>query len=305
MADALSAPASSTTKYWLVVAAWAAVLILSDLPDILTDALGGQVLEWLPWAKAGFMALLLILCLAWKPLRLLWKFALVMLVFAVFFPLTQLIYWSEWWQSRFSNLQVSFFQYYLGIFLLDLVLAAAVIVALWIVKRRRQAFYLCRGQLDAPIEPVPWLGIKKGESWRAFGWIFAFCATLAVFFPTVFAIRPDGELLLKALPLLPAAALFAAINAFTEESYYRLSLLSTLPDAVGRTQAMLLNITLFGLAHYLYGSPPGILGFAMTGFLAFLMGKAILETKGLFWAWLIHFLPDVIVFFSYALIWMQ
>ena len=57
----------------------------------------------------------------------------------------------------------------------------------------------------------------------------------------------------------------------------------------------------FGLAHYLYGSPSGVIGFLMTGFLAWLLGKSMLETRGLFWAWFIHFLADVIIFASYAI----
>jgi membrane protease YdiL (CAAX protease family) len=65
----------------------------------------------------------------------------------------------------------------------------------------------------------------------------------------------------------------------------------------------LINVAFFGLAHWLAGSPGGILGFAMTGFLAFLLGKAMLETKGFLWSWIIHFFPDVVIFFSYALVW--
>lgn len=33
--------------------------------------------------------------------------------------------------------------------------------------------------------------------------------------------------------------------------------------------------------------------------------QSILETKGLFWGWFIHFLPDVVVFASYAIAWFQ
>jgi len=61
----------------------------------------------------------------------------------------------------------------------------------------------------------------------------------------------------------------------------------------------------FYLAHYLYGSPHGVTGFLMTGFLAFLLGKSMLETKGFLWPWLIHFLPDVVIFFSYAYVWIS
>jgi hypothetical protein len=67
----------------------------------------------------------------------------------------------------------------------------------------------------------------------------------------------------------------------------------------------LINVVFFGLAHYLFGSPPDVIGFLMTGFLAWLIGKSMLETKGIIWAWFIHFLPDVVIFFSYAIVWIK
>ena len=87
--------------------------------------------------------------------------------------------------------------------------------------------------------------------------------------------------------------------------YFRATLLSTLPQVIGKNQALLINVAFFGLAHYLYGSPPGVVGFMMTGFLALLLGKSMLETKGLRWPWTIHFLPDVVIFFSYAVTWVR
>ena len=109
----------------------------------------------------------------------------------------------------------------------------------------------------------------------------------------------------RAVSLLPAVLLFAAVNAFTEEVYFRASFLSTLHEVIGRGHTLLISSVFFGLAHYLYGSPPGIPGALMTGFLAWLLGKAMLETGGLGWPWLIHFAPDVVVFASYAILWVQ
>jgi hypothetical protein len=43
----------------------------------------------------------------------------------------------------------------------------------------------------------------------------------------------------------------------------------------------------------------------MTGFLAWLIGKSMLETGGFLWPWFIHFVPDVVVFASYALLRVQ
>lgn len=289
----------------LLLLAWVGILIISSLPDILFQFFSGQVPPWIDQAKLAGSALFLGIVLAWKRVRPLWPYALVLLVFFLTYVITQWIFRSSWWQARFGGEDVSFFFGYWGIFILDFVIALAVIIVLWVIKKNRQDFFLTRGQLDAPIKPVRWLGIREGESWRTFGWIFAVVASLLVAIPTLLVMRPTLETLLLALPLLPAALVFAAINAFNEEIYFRASLLSTLPEVIGRSQAMLITITLFGLAHYLYGSPPGVIGFLMTGFLAFLLGKSMLETRGLAWPWFIHFLPDAVIFFSYAVAFVQ
>ena len=287
------------------ILAWVGMLIISSLPDILSQYLIGQVPPWIDQVKLAGSVLFLGIVLAWKRIRPLWQYALVLLVFFLTYVVKQWIGQTSWWQDRFSGEDVSFFVGFLGIFILDFMIAAAVIAVLWVMKKRRQEFFLTRGQLDAPIRPVRWLGIREGESWRTFGWIFAVIASLLVAIPTLLVMRPTLETILLALPLLPVALLFAAINAFNEEIYFRASLLSTLPEIIGRSQAMLITITLFGLAHYLYGSPPGVVGFLMTGFLAFLLGKSMLETRGLTWPWFIHFLPDAVVFFSYAVVFVQ
>jgi hypothetical protein len=299
-------PAISRTKDLLLIGtAWAGMFVVSSLPDILFQYLSGQVPAWIDQAKLAGAVLFMGFVLLWKRLRPLRQYALVLLVFYLTYVITQWIYQSSWWQARFGGEDISFFVGFLGIYILDFMIAAAVIAVLWIMKRRRQDFFLTRGRLDAPIRPVRWLGIREGESWRTFGWIFAVIASLLVAIPTLLVMRPTLETLLLALPLLPAALFFAAINAFNEEIYFRTSLLSTLPDVIGRSQAMLITITLFGLAHYLYGSPSGAIGFLMTGFLAFLLGKSMLETRGLAWPWFIHFLPDAVVFFSYAIAFVQ
>ena len=182
-------------------------------------------------------------------------------------------------------------------------MALTVLAVLWLMKRDRRAFFLVKGRTDVPIEPVRWLGIKAGGSWGGgvFGWIFAGAAALGVAIPTILGIAPSGETILRALPLLPAVVLLAAVNAFTEEAYYRCSLLSTLHETIGKTHTLLLIAVFFGLGHWLYGSPPGLLGFLMVGFLAWLLGKSMLETKGVLA--LVHPLrPGRGGFFSYALL---
>jgi len=287
----------------LAPAAWSVLIVFSDLPDILWSHAAGVVPPWLPWAKAAALAAGLIACLGWRALRPLLPFALVMLAFELALRASAALQATPSWRATFAGDAASFTRGYFGLFLPDLGVAAAVLAVLWWIKRRRSDFFLVRGDLGAPIEPVRWLGIRSGESWRRFAWIFAAVAGLGVAIPTFLSLRVAPGALLRAAPLLPAAVAFAAVNAFTEEVYFRASLLATLPEVVGRRQAQLMNVALFGLAHWLYGSPPGLIGAAMTGFLAFLLGKAMLETRGLVWPWFIHFVPDVVIFASYAIVW--
>jgi hypothetical protein len=100
---------------------------------------------------------------------------------------------------------------------------------------------------------------------------------------------------IKVLPFLPAVLLAAAMNAFNEEMTYKASFLSVLEEPVGKTQALLLMAAFFGIFHF-YGIPYGIIGVIMASFLGWILGKSMLETRGFFWAWFIHFLQDVMIF---------
>ena len=51
----------------------------------------------------------------------------------------------------------------------------------------------------------------------------------------------------------------------------------------------------FGILHF-YGVPYGVVGVLLAGFLGWLLAKSMLETRGLFWAWFIHFWQDVWIF---------
>jgi CAAX protease family protein len=42
--------------------------------------------------------------------------------------------------------------------------------------------------------------------------------------------------------------------------------------------------------------PYGIVGVVMAGFLGWFLAKAMVETRGFFWPWFIHFCQDVAIF---------
>ncbi len=292
---------SLADKYALPITAWAVMLIVSDLPDILMTRLGVPLPSWMFWGKAVFLAIFFGMTRLSKAIRPLWQYALALFTLFLALGLTSLLRGTAWFQGHFNSRGVSFFKGYAAVMGLDILVALAVIAVLWLMKRDRSAFFLVKGRMDATIGPIRWLGIRAGESWKTFTWIFAGVASLAVAVPTILGISPSGSTLLKALPLLPACILLAAVNAFTEEAYFRCSLLSTLHDVIGRGHTLGLILVFFGLSHWLYGSPPGLPGFLMVGFLSWIMARSMLETQGLLSPWLIHFFPDVVVFFSYAL----
>lgn len=288
------------------LAAWAGLLAVSELPEIVATWLGRPPAAGIGLGKLVVVALLLV-ATAWRErLRPLAPFAATMLVFLLALRASSWLAAEPWWRELLAGTGGSFTLSYLGLYARDVAVALLVLGTLWLVRgRSREAIFLRRGDLGAAVEPVRWLGIRAGERWERFVWIFGGVAAVAVVAVMLPTLQPTPDELSRAAPLAPSALLLAAINAFDEEVYFRLALLATLPMAVGRGHAQAMNVVLFGLAHYLAGSPSGIPGFLMTGFLAWVMGKCMLETRGLLGPWLIHWLPDVVIFLAYAVLWFR
>ena len=162
------------------------------------------------------------------------------------------------------------------------------------MMKTRKAFFLVMGDTSAPVEPVRLLGIKN-ERWNTLGRNFAIIISSGTLAFLILAGRPPLDIVVRALPFLPAVLLAAVLNAFNEEMTYKASFLSVLENAVGKGQALWLMAAYFGIGHY-YGVPYGVIGVVMAGFLGWFLGKSMLETRGLWWAWFIHFWQDVLIF---------
>lgn len=154
--------------------------------------------------------------------------------------------------------------------------------------------YFKRGKLNAAITPVPQVGIKpkKGENWKHVGWNFTIVISVItaglIYFTTP---KINYQHLLLHLPFV---LVFALINSFVEEIITRFGVVVTLKDKVPERTIALISGALFGIVHY-WGTPGGFGGVLLAGFLGWLLAKSILETKGIFWAWFIHFIQDVII----------
>ena len=290
----------SNRKLMLVVA-WIFVLLASSLPMIFMQELLHQtVSEDLRFGMTAVVVIAgLILTFAWKAIRPLIPLFLLFLVlvvaeWAVFTRVDQLPFYRAWLNNPSFNV------YMLAEQSLRLMVTLIIIAVLFLLRKRASAFFLVKGDTSALVEPVKWLGIKSGERWNKVGRIFAFFISLGTLAFLVIAGRPPLDVVVRALPFLPAVLIAAALNAFNEEMTYKASFLSVLEEPVGKHQALLLMAAFFGIGHY-YGIPYGIVGVILAGFLGWFLGKSMLETRGLGWAWFIHFLQDVWIFHFLAI----
>lgn len=284
----------------VLAVAWTAMLLTSSLALIIWREIGLGEPYWWPWIH--LIGLLLVLALtfiiaALKPLR---EFTLILLTIYLLgfgggwqWGLIPYVRANPAWITWES--QAPWALSAIATHLLRLTPALTILAFLLIMGRKRADLFLIKGKIDAPVEPSRLLGMKKPEPWTRIGTIFAFVFSTVTLAFLALSYRPSANAILQTLPLVPVALLIAAINAFNEEFTLRAAPLSELYRIVGKQQALMITSVFFGLGHY-YGIPNGVLGVLLSGFLGWFLGKSLLETKGFFWAWLIHFLPDVFIF---------
>lgn len=169
---------------------------------------------------------------------------------------------------------------------------------LWCFKKPEFIGYFKKGNISADIIPEPVFGIKPNatENWFHYGRNIAIiiCAVTAMII--YFQLIRKNETPVRAiLHVLPFSIAFALSNSFVEESITRLGVVIVLKDRLTDKTIPLISALLFGTVHY-WGNPGGIAGVLAAGFLGWFLAKSILETKGIFWAWLIHFMQDIIIF---------
>lgn len=279
-----------------VLVAWAVVLLTSGLPQVV----GRELLDRPVTAdQRAALALAVIgvgmlATVVWRGGRVLRPLLVVLGVlvgaqWVVYTHVDQLGDYPRWLDDP------SFTVFMLAEQSLNLLVALVMIGALLALGRTRREFFLTRGDLGAPVAPIRWLGVGPGQRWNRFGLWLTLCISGGTLAFLVFAGRPDRDDLARLWPFLPAILLAAAVNAVTEEVTYKASLLSVLEGPVGPRQAVLMVAAYFGIGHY-YGVPYGLIGVLLAGFLGWTLARSMAETRGMFWAWFVHFWQDVLIF---------
>ena len=284
---------SSQSSKLTLITAWIVVILCSMLPRILLQEIFGQSV--LPDMQAimalSVILIVLLASVAWEPLRRLWSFlilfaVLVAIQWLVYNRIDELPFYRTWLRNPSFNV------FMLAEQSLNLMVTLVIIAALFLMGKKRKDFYLARGDINAPVEPVRWMGVKDGERWKKFGLILTLCISLGTLTFLVIAGRPPLDIVIQALPFLPAILLAAALNAFNEEVTYKAAFLSVLESPVGPRQALYMVAYFFGIMHF-YGVPYGVVGVILATFLGWILAKSMQETRGVFWAWFIHFWQDV------------
>jgi membrane protease YdiL (CAAX protease family) len=273
----------------LLYTAWTVVLLLT-LPEIILRAFAGLDTSWMLPARIVLLAAAFALSSVWptvRPLRgILTIFLVIYAVEAGFFltalPQTQ-VYHAVF--GRDANL--AFF----GERLLRI---GAVLVMLLVLVRmgfKRRDVYLAVGDLRAIAEPmrIP----SKPEPWTKFGRNYAVISVGLLLAFLIPALQPSlGEL---SIGLVAFAAICAAMNSFAEEFLYRAALIPQVLPLFGKRSTLLLLPVWFGLAHW-FGVPSGLTGVILAAIGAWFFTRAMIETRGIAWAWFLHFLADFTVY---------
>lgn len=253
-------------------------------------------------AEVGVLSMLCLVSWGWSTAKQLRGFILALLAIYIshFFiiPYIKGITLLNWMNQVSWGMRLV-----INILLTHMVLILVVILSLIGSGLGRKELFLVRGNPRALFQPIRFL--PDANSGRPTSWtrsMRSFLPTFIIVFVIIMAlqIRPGLSQLYKVLISLPFITIAAAINAFSEEFEYRSVLLARLVPVLGSNSAILISSVFFGLMHYLGGRPGGPIGFVLTGSLGFLMAKSMIETRGFVWAFLIHFVADVVLLCSVA-----
>lgn len=186
----------------------------------------------------------------------------------------------------------------LGYQMVTFLLALVILVVLNYSRKEVFNTYFQKGDSNNRFLPAPYLGIKPkpNETWKKAGIEWALVISLVTVIVIYFQLFGEQSTpsLAKLAAVFPLAVLVALVNSFVEESICRIGVIVALNGVYEDGKIAIVSGLLFGSVHY-FGTPGGFTGAIVSGFLGWFLAKSILETKGIFWAWLIHFLQDIII----------
>lgn len=278
------------------MAAWSGTLLMSRLPQIVLREGFDIEADWVSAVWVGVGVTLWLWGARLAVLRPLRPYFLVMTFLAALPAIDQTIRGSAIWDTLVPAEAGA-----MTVLLLDrllLVTLAFVLLVLLIAKgTSRRELFLRVGSMSAPSSIH--LPGRHGLAWSIVGPI-ALVILGGLTAALAFSTSPPVVPVAAALSLLWMAVAAAALNAFAEEVLYRAAPFSKLVSVIGGGNAVLLLAVWFGLGHFYGGIPSGPAGAFQAGLVALLFGSAMIETRGLAWPWILHFVIDLVIYVNLA-----
>lgn len=275
----------------LLSLAWAIVLLLT-VPEIILRAFLQVDTSWMLPARIGLLAGAFALTLVWptiRPLRGLLAIFLVVYVAEAWLFLTA-IPQTQVYRDIFSgDPNLAFF----GERLMRIGAVLVMLAVLLFMGYKRRDFFIAIGNLRAKAEPARRWIPRKAEPWTTFGRNYAIISVGLLLFFLIPAIKPS--LSNFSVGLLAFAVVCAAMNSFAEEFLYRAAMIPKVLPIFGKGATLVLVPAWFGLAHY-FGVPNGMTGVLLAAIGGWFFAKSMIETRGIAWAWFLHFLADFTVY---------
>jgi membrane protease YdiL (CAAX protease family) len=289
-ASARVTSAAPTARRGDAAALWALVLVASPVSELVVNAVTGAVPPWLIWFRIAVLAVVVAAGQYSPRVRILRGFALGYLYVLVVVALLAVLRGLDVYQAAVAGGGFRRAQ----MFGLGSAIAMVIPAAVW-CRRQRDRFYFRVGDPNALVRrlhddrPTP-------VRWSIVAPVFAVVAAVVAWL----FVTNTGEPVPGSWDMVPWAILFATLNSFFEEFVSRIVLVGATLPAFGKTHAVLVSATIFAIGHW-NGLPAGVLGVLMTFALGYVTAKALVETRGLLVPWVMHMVPDCVLFYSWGI----
>jgi membrane protease YdiL (CAAX protease family) len=160
--------------------------------------------------------------------------------------------------------------------------------------------FLRIGKLNAPVKPERILWFRSHIRWWHLGPLIVLIFAIAMTAFLFTSLRPNFWQLSQHWQLFPWALATAALNAANEEFQFRCLPLAHLRHVLPLREAVWLTAIFFGVSHY-FGQPSGWLGVMMATVAGWIWAKSMVETRGVGWAFGIHMVQDMVIFYFLAM----
>ncbi len=279
------------SRFPILLSCWIGILCAGNFVEIIWRVLlhGNENSLWIPAIQGAGLLGVTAASFRLSSLRAARGFFLALLAFAAGDWACWLIESSSVWIDKAGALPVEYQM--TARTLLSFIPALLMLLTLSGSGLGRKDVFISKGSLDAESR-MPF-GIRAVR-WTILGPALAVIFVLPLVLQLTLTLHPNFSMAAKAMRALPAILVFAALNAVSEEFRFRSVLIARIHPVVGTGHTLLMTSALFGLAHW-FGHPSGPTGVLLAGFAGWFWGKAMIETEGIGWSWLIHAAQDVAI----------